>query len=96
MLTKASRLTRSILPLPRADTLWMLQRVYLGRLREEYAHYPDATARETAILFPMAVLAIFLGILPKYTFHLMNGSIADVLSSMGHTLRTVTTLALGG
>ncbi len=62
-----------------AYILWMIQRVYLGKLREEYAHYPDATARETAILIPMAVLAIFLGILPKYTFDLMNGTLDQMI-----------------
>jgi len=59
--------------------LWMIQRVYLGKKREEYASFPDADARETAILFPMAVLAIFLGVLPKYTFDLMNGTIDKVV-----------------
>jgi NADH:ubiquinone oxidoreductase subunit 4 (subunit M) len=60
----------------------MIQRVYLGAKREEYAHFPDATARETAILFPMAVLAIFMGVLPRYTFDLMNGTLDDILKVM--------------
>ncbi len=65
--------------------LWMIQRVYLGKLREESAAYPDATARETAILLPMAVLAIFMGILPQYTFDLMNGTIDGVIRLFGDT-----------
>ncbi len=82
-----------------AYILWMIQRVYLGKLREEYAHYPDATARETAILVPMAILAIFLGILPKYTFDLMNGTIDDLVHVVGPSVQHVieaTKVAMGG
>ena len=60
--------------------LWMIQRVYLGKRREEYAHFPDATARETAILFPMAALAIFMGVLPATVFSLMNGTIENIIA----------------
>jgi len=65
-----------------AYILWMIQRVYLGRRREDYASFPDADTRETAILMPMAVLAIFLGIMPKYTFNLMNGTLDDIIRVM--------------
>jgi len=78
-----------------AYILWMIQRVYLGKLREEYAHYPDATARETAILIPMGVLAIFMGILPKYTFNLMNGTLYDLLDIVRPTVERMT-VAMGG
>ena len=60
--------------------LWVIQRVYLGSRREESVDFPDATARETFILVPMAALALFMGILPKYTFDLMNGTLADIVS----------------
>ena len=76
--------------------LWMIQRVYLGKLREEYAAYPDATARETAILVPMALLAIFMGILPKYTFDLMNGTIDHIINQMNGALGSMAAVALGG
>lgn len=62
--------------------LWVIQRVYLGKRREEYAGFPDVTARETAILLPMAVLAIFMGILPQYTFDLMNGTLTPLLNGI--------------
>ena len=45
--------------------LWLIQRVYLGKEKPEYAGFSDANGRELAILAPMAVLAIVLGILPK-------------------------------
>ncbi len=78
--------------------LWMIQRVYLGKLRKEYASYPDATARETAILIPMAALAIFMGILPSYTFDLMNGTLADVLDVLQPAITAAqdVVIAMGG
>ncbi len=62
-----------------AYILWLVQRVYLGKRQEEYAGFPDATARETFILVPMAALAVFMGILPKYTFDLMSGTLNDIV-----------------
>ena len=61
-----------------AYILWMIQRVYLGTERPEYAGFPDADRREMAILAPMAVLAVALGVLPKQTLldfvsHTLNG-----------------------
>ena len=47
--------------------LWLIQRVYLGKERPEYAGFSDASPREIAILVPMAVLCLVLGILPKQT-----------------------------
>ncbi|MBN2562997.1 MAG: NADH-quinone oxidoreductase subunit M [Phycisphaerae bacterium] len=75
--------------------LWMIQRVYLGKIREEYVGFPDATAREVAVLVPMGALAIFMGILPKYTFDLMNGTLYDLLDVV-RTAVTHTTVAMGG
>jgi NADH-quinone oxidoreductase subunit M len=67
-----------------AYILWLLQRVYLGKERPEYAGFPDATAREIGILAPMAVLAIALGILPKQTvFDFVTGSLNSILALAG-------------
>ncbi|MFO0838594.1 MAG: NADH-quinone oxidoreductase subunit M [Phycisphaerae bacterium] len=60
--------------------LWMLQRVYLGKARPEYAGLPDASAREQAILAPMAALAILLGILPQQTvLNFVSGTLGKIL-----------------
>src|SRR5262249_54169033 len=75
-----------------AYILWMIQRVYLGKKKEEYADFPDADAREVAILFPMAVLAIFLGVMPGVTFNLMNPTIDSIIAVMGAGTR----MAMGG
>jgi NADH-quinone oxidoreductase subunit M len=63
--------------------LWMIQRVYLGTARDEYRGLPEATAREVFVLTPMAILAIFLGILPQYTFNLMDGTLRNLLAIAG-------------
>ena len=56
--------------------LWLIRRVYLGRERDEYAGYSDASTRETLILLPMAVLCILLGIFPMQTvFNFTNGTL---------------------
>ncbi|MCB9852038.1 MAG: NADH-quinone oxidoreductase subunit M [Phycisphaerales bacterium] len=75
-----------------AYILWMIQRVYLGTERKEYAGFPDVTAREAAILVPFAVLAIFMGVMPGYTFQLMNGTIDQVLT----LIKPMTAMAFGG
>ncbi|MBI4578206.1 MAG: hypothetical protein HY718_00795, partial [Planctomycetes bacterium] len=59
--------------------LWMIQRVYLGKVREEYAGLPEATGREVFILTPFAILAIALGVLPEQTlFRFMNGTLEQI------------------
>jgi len=56
--------------------LWLLRRVYLGKEREEYKGYPDASKRETFILVPMAILCIAMGVLPTQTvFNFTNGTL---------------------
>jgi NADH-quinone oxidoreductase subunit M len=67
--------------------LWLIRRVYLGREREEYAAYPDASARETFILVPMAVLCIALGIFPMQTvWNYTNGTLDLMLEHMAGAL----------
>ena len=61
--------------------LWLIRRVYLGQERTEYAGYRDTSAREMAILVPMAVLAIALGILPMQTvFNFCTGTLSQVVT----------------
>ncbi|MCK6483995.1 MAG: NADH-quinone oxidoreductase subunit M [Phycisphaerae bacterium] len=72
--------------------LWLIQRVYLGPSRPEYADFPDADAREVAILTPMAVLAIFLGILPQFTFDVMNGTLDNILKIAESTVTRMAAL----
>ncbi|MCP4245842.1 MAG: NADH-quinone oxidoreductase subunit M [bacterium] len=65
--------------------LWLIQRVYLGKPREEYAGFPEATGREMFILAPFGLLAIVLGILPKQTlFNFMNGTLDLMVEHIGN------------
>jgi NADH-quinone oxidoreductase subunit M len=58
--------------------LWMIQRVYKGDEKEEYKGFPDVSAREVAILTPMGVLAVLLGVYPMALFNLMNGTLDNI------------------
>ena len=80
--------------------LWMIQRVYLGPKREEYAGFPEANTRELAILAPFAVLALLLGILPQQSlFNFMNGTlnlIAELMPELPAVTATALQAAAGG
>ena len=72
--------------------LWMIQRVYLGKQRSEYAGFPEATGREILVLAPMAVLAVILGILPDQAlFRFMNGTLTQITDLLAHHADAVTT-----
>ena len=74
--------------------LWMIQRVYLGKERDEYKDFPEASAREMTVMVPFAVLAIVLGILPKQTlFNFMNGTLGNILDQMNYLGTTVAGIA---
>ena len=44
--------------------LWMLQRMFLGNVRDEMKSLPDIDLREQAVLWPLVGLAVLLGLLP--------------------------------
>jgi NADH-quinone oxidoreductase subunit M len=76
-----------------AYILWMIQRVYLGKVRPEYAGFPEVTAREIFILTPFAVLAIALGILPEQTlFRFMNGTLVQITGLLNDGAAAVASL----
>jgi NADH-quinone oxidoreductase subunit M len=70
--------------------LWMIRRVYLGREREEYQGFPDASTRETMILVPLAALCILLGVFPMQTvFNFTNGTLDLMLKHVTKALALV-------
>ena len=70
--------------------LWLIRRVYLGKEREEYIGFSDASSRETFILAPMAVLCIALGVLPMQTvFNYTNGTLDLMLAHVVDTLALI-------
>jgi NADH-quinone oxidoreductase subunit M len=61
--------------------LWMLQRVVFGRIRHaENAHLPDLNARELALLAPLLLLMLFMGVYPRVFLERSRESVAVVRS----------------
>jgi len=70
--------------------LWLIRRVYLGREKEEYESYPDATGRESFILVPMAILCIAMGIFPMQTvFNFTNGTLNLMLAHIANAAAAI-------
>jgi len=65
--------------------LWLIQRVLLGKLPAEWAKLPNLTPRELAVMLPLILLIILLGILP--------GPLVGLIET---TLRSGPLTALGG
>ncbi|HZS11866.1 MAG TPA: NADH-quinone oxidoreductase subunit M, partial [Nitrospirales bacterium] len=62
-----------------AYMLWTMQRVFFGPERPEYADFPEVDSREIAVLTPLTVMAILLGILPSvFVFAFTNGTVAAI------------------
>src|SRR3989339_591470 len=62
--------------------LWTLQRVYLGKLNEKWNKLPDLDFREYAMLVPLAVIIIILGVYPSFMLDLMNSSVNSMVTFM--------------
>jgi NADH-quinone oxidoreductase subunit M len=53
--------------------LWTMQRVFLGKFNEVWeGHLPPLNLRERAVLYPLAVGCLVLGIAPMFVFDYMN------------------------
>jgi NADH-quinone oxidoreductase subunit M len=66
--------------------LWMFQRVYMGPAKPEYTYTGDqkVTAREYAVMAPLGILAIALGILPALLVFTMTN---DTVNALFYILR---------
>ncbi|HEB60915.1 MAG TPA: NADH-quinone oxidoreductase subunit M [Phycisphaeraceae bacterium] len=63
--------------------LWMFQRVYMGPAREEYTYTGDKAIkiREYAVMAPLGILALALGILPSlFVFSITNDTVRALFS----------------
>jgi NADH-quinone oxidoreductase subunit M len=58
-----------------AYMLWTMQRVYLGSLNEKWKDLSDLTGREYAMLIPLTIIIIYLGVNPSPMLNLMNASV---------------------
>ena len=74
--------------------LWMLQRVWLGPVNEEYASMPDVNAREIIMLAPLAVIVIVLGVYPHAVLDLINTSLTAINNTVLSAVPPVASLPL--
>jgi NADH-quinone oxidoreductase subunit M len=62
-----------------AYMLWTIQRVYFGPEKAEYKAFAEVDQREQVVLWPLAIMAILLGILPTLFFFAFTESTVDSL-----------------
>jgi NADH-quinone oxidoreductase subunit M len=55
--------------------LWTLQRIWLGKLNEQYASIPEINGRELFTLVPLAAIVVVLGVYPTAILDLMTASL---------------------
>lgn len=55
--------------------LWTMQRVYLGNLNEKWAALKDLDLREYAMLIPLTIIIVLLGVYPSLLLNVMNSSV---------------------
>ncbi len=63
--------------------LWMFQRIYMGKPREEYAEYAPINAREYAIMIVLGVAALVFGIVPALVFNITDATFNSLMRSIG-------------
>jgi NADH-quinone oxidoreductase subunit M len=72
--------------------LWLYQRTFFGAITAPVnASLPDADARERSVLWPLAVLALIMGILPNLWLKPIDASVAGILAQHAQTPRVVAT-----
>ena len=55
--------------------LWMMQRVFLGKVNEKYVGIAEISGREIFTLAPLAVIVVILGVYPRPILDLMSQSL---------------------
>lgn len=66
-----------------AYSLWLCNRVLFGTLHIEYiSQYKDLSRREFAILFPLIICTLWLGVYPEIYFDLMHISTTNLLTKL--------------
>jgi NADH-quinone oxidoreductase subunit M len=67
-----------------------LQKVYLGDTPPVYKdpkHFPDVTSRELAVLLPLAIVTLWMGILPATALEMYDGAVGRLVQTMAAGLR---------
>ncbi|MBI2934886.1 MAG: NADH-quinone oxidoreductase subunit M [Chloroflexi bacterium] len=63
--------------------LWMLQRVFYGPPRDEYAHVPDAQPIEMVPIFALVVAIVLVGIFPSLLTDIIRIGVQPVMRAVG-------------
>jgi len=67
-----------------AYTLWMVKRVYFGRVTHEHVRtLSDLSARETLVMTLLAAATLYLGVYPKPITDAMHVSVTELLKHVG-------------
>ncbi len=64
--------------------LWTFQRIYMGELKEKWTQLKDLTFREYAMLIPLSLIIIFLGVYPSAMLDIMNTTVNTMVNFMHH------------
>ncbi len=64
--------------------LWALQRVYLGNLNEKWVTLKDLDAREYAMLIPLAIAVLILGVYPSLMLDIMNSTVNQLVKVLAN------------
>jgi NADH-quinone oxidoreductase subunit M len=76
-----SSLAAATVVITAAYILWTIQRVYMGT-NPQYRNYPDMSARETACIAPLVVLAVLLGVLPNLVLSWVEPSVSSLVDTL--------------
>ena len=64
--------------------LWTMQRIFFGPLNEKWSSLKDLDVREYAMLIPLSVIVIFLGVYPSAMLNIMNTSVNSLVTFVTH------------
>ena len=73
----------------------MFQHVYLGELSEENANLAPMRWNEIAVLVPVVILTLWIGLQPNSFFRLLDHSTSQLLEDAGYTGDARTAASLG-
>ncbi len=73
-----------------AYMLWTLQRIFFGPLNEKWSSLTDLDKREYAMLVPLALIIIFLGVYPSAMLDIMNTSVNSLVNFVSGNIDSLT------